>query len=138
MGNPQGRSALDGGWRVVRENILDRYGIVVTYDKEWFRSYYERNRKVLNARSAATVKLAAVRNRKVVDAIKAVPCADCGETYPPYVMDFDHVSGTKLSDVGSMVTRGHSEKRILQEIEKCEVVCANCHRERTHRRRTNP
>lgn len=72
--------------------------------------------------------------RALVDAFKAKPCADCGESYPPYVMDLDHVRGTKVAHIARLVTRG-SEARLRAELEKCEVVCANCHRSRTHDRR---
>ena len=63
------------------------------------------------------------------------PCVDCDQRYPPCVMDFDHVRGKKLGAVGSMVRRMASEARILTEMAKCEVVCANCHRIRTWKRR---
>lgn len=67
---------------------------------------------------------------------KCVPCADCAEIYPPYVMDFDHVRGKKIANIGS--GRFHSSVVGLEkEIAKCDVVCANCHREREHQRRMN-
>ena len=64
---------------------------------------------------------------------KSVPCADCGVTYPHYVMDFDHVRGEKLFSIGtSQKDFGCKALSVLrQEIAKCEVVCSNCHRERT-------
>lgn len=65
---------------------------------------------------------------------KAVPCADCAGSFPSYVMDFDHVRGVKTADVSSLVLRKNLE-RLLEEIEKCDVVCANCHRIRTFKRR---
>lgn len=58
---------------------------------------------------------------------------DCGDSYPPYVMDFDHVRGVKTRNVGNM--RTCSIETIQREIAKCDVVCSNCHRERTHSRR---
>ena len=51
-------------------------------------------------------------------------------------MDLDHVRGEKLFELGS--TRGRQSKSIIAmeaEIAKCDVVCSNCHRERTHQRR---
>ena len=73
-------------------------------------------------------------NGSIVDAIKSQPCTDCGVRYPPYVMDFDHLPGSaKLGIVAKM--KQHARSRLLREISKCDVVCANCHRERTHRRR---
>jgi hypothetical protein len=50
-------------------------------------------------------------------------------------MDFDHVNGEKLDDICGMRMRTVSREAIRTEIEKCEVVCANCHRARTHLRR---
>lgn len=75
--------------------------------------------------------------RKMVDAFKAVPCADCGCSYPPYVMQFDHVDATnKTMNICEMVSRRMPTDAALRtEIAKCEVVCANCHAERTHQRR---
>jgi hypothetical protein len=60
-------------------------------------------------------------------------CADCGYDEDPVALDFDHIGGTKLSAVSRMLNQAID--RILDEIEKCEVVCANCHRIRTHARR---
>ena len=62
------------------------------------------------------------------------PCTDCGVPYPYYVMDWDHIKDKKFN-VSRMGSLG-SEKLILEEIAKCELVCSNCHRERTHKRKT--
>ena len=69
--------------------------------------------------------------------LKSAPCSDCGGVFPTCCMDFDHVDGNnKLHNVGSMVARHYSKELIAQEIEKCDLVCANCHRIRTKNRRT--
>jgi hypothetical protein len=62
----------------------------------------------------------------------AHPCTDCGET-DLAVLEFDHLRD-KTANIGTLIN-GYMWKRILAEIEKCEVVCANCHRRRTYRRR---
>jgi hypothetical protein len=62
------------------------------------------------------------------------PCVDCGINYPYYVMDFDHVRGQKHANVMELVST-LSKKKIDEEIAKCEIVCSNCHRIRTHVRR---
>ena len=64
------------------------------------------------------------------------PCADCKEFFPYYVLDFDHVRGKKHKNVMELVPT-LSKKKIDEEIAKCEVVCSNCHRERTHFRKIN-
>lgn len=48
-------------------------------------------------------------------------------------MHFDHVSGDKFANVSRM--KGYREDRVLTEMDKCEVVCANCHADRTAQRR---
>ncbi len=82
----------------------------------------------------AAAKARRSRVRALLNALKSVPCADCGNTFPPYVMDFDHLRDkkSKKSAVGLMAMQEHSMKVILEEIAKCEVVCSNCHRIRTY------
>lgn len=73
--------------------------------------------------------------RHFVAAVKSYPCEDCGLTYPPYVMDFDHLPGfIKDGNISKMYNKG-SWGKIIIEIMKCDLVCANCHRERTHNRK---
>lgn len=57
-------------------------------------------------------------------------CVDCGED-DPVLLEFDHVRGDKVTTVCQMAAGSFSLKRIMLEIEKCEVRCANCHRKRT-------
>lgn len=72
---------------------------------------------------------------KLIFECKDRPCTDCGIKYPPYVMDFDHLDGSaKEFNVSMMRRRRMAFKKILDEIAKCEVVCANCHRIRTNTR----
>ena len=61
---------------------------------------------------------------------KAKPCMDCGQVFPAYVMDFDHRDGKK-SEI-SVLVNALSVRRLVAEIAKCDVVCANCHRTRTY------
>jgi hypothetical protein len=59
------------------------------------------------------------------------PCVDCDET-DPLELEFDH-----LRDKEFAISSGFRERNwesVLEEIGKCEVVCANCHRRRTARR----
>lgn len=60
------------------------------------------------------------------------PCVDCLEFYPYWVMDFDHLRDKNFSISQMARSRGASMDVLLEEIEKCELVCANCHRTRTH------
>jgi len=58
-------------------------------------------------------------------------CLDCKHFYPFYILDFDHTRGTKVSNVGQMLDY-FSVEDIMNEVAKCDVVCSNCHRERTY------
>jgi hypothetical protein len=62
------------------------------------------------------------------------PCMDCKVSYPYYMMDFDHVRGTKQANVAELINT-LSKKRLDEEIAKCEIVCSNCHRARTYARK---
>lgn len=71
--------------------------------------------------------------RTLVHAAKAQPCADCGVRYPSYVMDLDHRDrSSKTRHVSAIVTSG-SYQAVKDEIAKCDAVCSNCHRIRTHK-----
>ena len=71
------------------------------------------------------------RQQEIRDYKEANPCTDCGMFLPYYCMDFDHL-GDKVMNVSRM--QGYSWERVLREIAKCELVCAVCHRKRTHLR----
>ena len=69
---------------------------------------------------------------------ESTPCVDCGENFPHYKMDFDHVPerGVKLFNIQSGgVNRYFNNKRLQAELAKCDIVCKNCHGERTYFRR---
>jgi hypothetical protein len=57
------------------------------------------------------------------------PCIRCGEP-DPTVLEFHHRHGKK-SEVSKMVADGLSIATIQAEINKCDVLCANCHRRQT-------
>lgn len=106
--------------------------------REAGRRYYARNiemvkNKARKARNATRSKLRAfVREYK-----ENHPCSDCGKPFPAEAMHFDHVPerGEKIEDIANMIANCVSFKKLLAEIEKCDVVCANDHAVRGARRR---
>ncbi|MBY0526703.1 MAG: hypothetical protein K2R98_25135 [Gemmataceae bacterium] len=102
---------------------------------EYKREYYLRNKEAYVDRAIKYGK----RLKAMIREAKNRPCADCGLPYPYYVMEFDHRENEiKICNVGTMMARkGYSLGQVLAEIAKCDVVCANCHREGTHQRRQN-
>lgn len=93
-------------------------------NREKGRRYFRRKRK---------------KRRAEVLKMKSEPCADCGQSFPPVCMDFDHVRGTKVSNISSLNSKHSSDpayfKALEKELAKCELVCANCHRLRSEERR---
>jgi hypothetical protein len=73
-------------------------------------------------------------NREWLNSLKSQPCVDCGGSFPPECMDWDHVRGRKLFCLGITSTGSRSRTQIEREMKKCELVCSNCHRIRTTRR----
>lgn len=108
---------------------------------DWYRRNKARALATRRAHRAANRELYAERHkarwrkaRAVIDAAKLKPCEDCGRTFDPICMDFDHRPGeVKLAAVAKMPTDFTIEK-IIAEIAKCDLVCACCHRLRTRRR----
>src|ERR1044072_1428607 len=99
--------------------------------RECAQRWYEANKSVYLDRNKARL---AERKKRLAEA-KAFPCMDCGVSYPTFVMDFDHRPGEeKKGNIGDMMAGGIPWEKILEEIEKCDLVCANCHRFRTARR----
>ena len=95
--------------------------------------HYSANKARYIAQAAESKKrLRLERTKLLLEYFEAHPCRNCGES-DPVVLDFDH-QGDKTFAIGEVLTYRRWE-RILEEIVKCEVVCANCHRRRTARRR---
>ncbi len=102
------------------------------------KTCYNQKRALKYKRDPVVVATTAARNdsyRKrgrdvIIEYLKTHPCVDCGETNG-IVLEFDHVKGDKIKSVAALVSDKASVDKITKEIEKCEVVCANCHRKRT-------
>ncbi len=95
-------------------------------DAENSRNYRKRHREELNVRKKA-------RNREMrnwLDDIKAEKkCCRCGE-YKFYILDFHHLDPEeKDKTISRTVSCGYGRKRIREEVDKCIVLCRNCHGE---------
>lgn len=97
---------------------------------------HARSHAMWQARVAAGEETARVELGKIVSEAKNRPCADCGTQFSSHVMQFDHVDpSTKAFNISQWSSLFPSVEILKAEIAKCEVVCANCHAERTNRRR---
>jgi len=95
------------------------------YDKQWYKNNPNRKKYIRKKNSNQRD----VNRAFVLSYLKKHPCIDCGES-DPVVLDFDHIENKKL-DVSVMTISSYSTERIKEEISKCEVRCANCHRRKT-------
>lgn len=92
------------------------------------------NKDGIREKKIEKLDLVKSRNRKfVLNYLKNNPCVDCGED-DVIVLDFDHVKGKKLKNVSRLVVSHATIATIQEEIDKCEVRCANCHRRATAKR----
>lgn len=100
------------------------------------KKHYEANKELIKKRAMAYKAEQKIRLKAMVDDLKDNPCVDCGVEYPgePYLLDYDHVRGEKIQSISKAITLAWSVERVLKEIDKCELVCAICHRRRTHTR----
>lgn len=100
--------------------------------------YYERNKeKELAYKYQRQKDRRDIARRLVTDYLRSHPCEMCGES-DILVLTFHHVHGEKKMDISQMVNQGYSPDPMREEMEKCIVLCFNCHmRAEKKRRGTN-
>ncbi|MCK4814713.1 hypothetical protein KA005_03000 [bacterium] len=97
--------------------------------RQWAAANRDKVNKSRKAHSRKNVEM--VRNLK-----EAGYCMDCDNSFPYPAMQYDHRPGTeKLGNVSTMVSSNVALEKVLAEIEKCDLVCANCHHIRTAKRK---
>lgn len=100
-------------------------------NKKRSRAYYKRNQEKHKRTVGERRNKSKQTCREYVwEYLKTHPCVDCNETRL-VLLEFDHVRGKKDKAICHSVTNGWSIKRLQNEIDKCEVRCANCHRLKT-------
>ena len=95
------------------------------YSARYYRSHLEGIRA--NEKAQRTRRLLYLTEYKA-----AHPCTDCGEA-DPIVLEFDHLP--QFPKLGNIAALLNSRAKLLAELAKCEVVCANCHARRTYERK---
>ena len=94
--------------------------------------WYQKNKQKQNARAKSKTD----EKRQMLRDIKEKSgCVDCKTMFPYYVLHFDHLPEfEKTTELSKMVAIANIEQ-ILKEVSKCDIVCSNCHAERSHQRR---
>lgn len=95
------------------------------YDQKWNKAFYLKNRE-------SEMRRVAKRKQELRDWLndykKQLACQECGES-DPVCLDFHHRDAKeKEFSLGNVKDHGWGKERLLHEIQKCVVVCSNCHR----------
>ncbi|HKS69046.1 MAG TPA: hypothetical protein VJQ45_01400 [Ktedonobacterales bacterium] len=100
---------------------------------EYVRQHYQTHRaKYIEKARLRNAGVSRTTTAFVVEYLRHHPCVDCGES-DIVVLEFDHLRD-KFLEVSALCVGGYSLEAVKREIDKCEVVCANCHRRRTAKR----
>ena len=104
------------------------------YIKKWNAEFYKKNRAATYAR----VRARRIELRKWLDTYRStLMCSRCGENHPA-CLDFHHKDEkTKEFSIAIVKGWGYGKARMLREIEKCVVLCSNCHRKTHYEARKN-
>lgn len=102
--------------------------------KKWHKEY--RKGKPWRAKG---IKAMATKRQTILkryNKAKAESCLDCGIEYSPWIMQFDHrPDEQKIANVCKIAYSTLDIKKLNAEINKCNILCANCHANRTYLRR---
>jgi hypothetical protein len=92
--------------------------------KEYSRKHYEANTEETKKRVSDKKK----EERKKWDIFKrTLKCAKCGFSHPA-ALDFHHIDPSEKEGIVSKFNKNGQYKKAMKEIEKCIVLCSNCHR----------
>ena len=69
-----------------------------------------------------------MKRKAMIESAKSVPCQCCKISYPPVVMDLHHIDPSTKKDTVSNLLKSGSLQSLQEEIDKCVVLCSNCHR----------
>jgi len=99
-----------------------------TKQKTYANTYYQNNK----AKVLATTKASVKKYKEQWRSFKAtLSCVKCGQNHPA-TLDFHHIdSSTKEASVNKLI-KYRAFKRAMEEVKKCVVLCANCHRIHHH------
>jgi hypothetical protein len=100
------------------------------YQKEWYQKNKAKHKQAVQIRK----KQIAQKHINWIWELKLrAVCMDCGYNNPN-AFQFDHVTGNKRDSISRLLRGGYSDAIIQEELDKCEIVCANCHIIRTAKR----
>ncbi len=118
------KSRIDG----VSDRCKECYKI---YQREWYQKNKDKRKTQL---AGYDVKRVAKNKAYVLKYFQTHTCLDCSEI-DPVVLQFDHRDPSTNVGCVADIVQSYGIDKIVEEINKCEVRCANCHIRRHHRER---
>ena len=102
--------------------------LIREYQREWLRDKLK-NDPEYKARHYASKQKRKIENKEKLTQLKQkIPCSACAEYHPACCMDYHHLDSSVKEKGVSQMIQGNSWQKIEEEISKCILVCANCHR----------
>ncbi|MCX6754595.1 MAG: hypothetical protein NTU81_02075 [Candidatus Nomurabacteria bacterium] len=101
--------------------------------RQLIRNHYQKNKNYyLEKTQRRNLELKSIMHNFVKEYLLNNPCVDCAES-DITVLEFDHSKnkGIKFKAVSSLMKSRYPLEKVKEEIKKCEVRCANCHRRKT-------
>jgi len=89
------------------------------YDRAWHRKHREDRIRVQMERQRAVVAWVQTFKKE---------CERCGFSEDVTALDFHHLRDDKVGSVAALAHRGWGKEKLKAEMEKCQILCANCHR----------
>lgn len=100
------------------------------FKANWDKRYYENHQHYRDSHNASRDRIRRENARRVFEYLAEHPCLNCGES-DPIVLEFDHRSGIdKIESISNLILNS-TWARISEEMKKCDVLCANCHRRKS-------
>jgi hypothetical protein len=96
------------------------------YNSEYNKKWYSQNKTKKKEQAKKSRKRAVNRNRKYVENHKLQNPCPCGEN-EPCCLSYHHYEDNKEGNISDMVNKGYGISKIKAEIDKCIVLCLNCH-----------
>lgn len=104
--------------------------------KEHARKHYLANKEKMKERAKEWTKKQIAKNKEYIrNFLLDHPCVNCGND-DIRVLEFDHMRD-KVADISYATFAGWSTERLQEEIDKCQIRCANCHRIKTFNERNS-
>jgi|SRR5271157_5348777 len=104
--------------------------------REKSNQHYHANKSAYKKRSLEYRRSKRDEARRLIDEARSKPCHDCEQQHPRWRMELDHRDPSKKTRCVSEMVGSYTLQQIAREIEKCDAVCANCHRDRTFFRKS--